>query len=65
MDKFAVDVRSVSDGLQVTDLTTWMIALDESTSMLELNDSLAGRLYLAEDKKVDMETTVGILSVVK
>ena len=65
MDKFAVDVRSVSDGLQVTDLATWMIALDESTSMLELNDSLAGRLYLAEDKKVDMETTVGILSVVK
>ena len=65
VDKFAVDVRLISNGLQVTNLTTWMLALDESTSLLELNDSLAGRLFLAEDKKMDMTNTVGILSVVK
>ena len=64
-DKFSVDVRMISAGLQVTPLTNWMLLLDESTSMLELNDSLAGRLYLAEDQKVDMEENVGILSIVK
>ena len=65
VDKFAVDVRSVDAGLQVTPLTTWMIALDESTSLLEVNDSLAGRLFLADDHKINMDDNVGILSVVK
>ena len=64
-DKFSVEIRAVSAGLQVKPLTTWMIALDASTSMLELHDSLAGRLFLAEDHKVDMDKNVGILSIVK
>ena len=60
-----MDVRSIDAGLQVTPMTTWMIALDESTSLLEVNDSLAGRLFLADDHKINMDDNVAILSVVK
>ena len=65
MDKFVVEVRTVGAGLKVEPVTSWMMALDESTSMVELQDALAGRLYLSEDQFTDMSNQVAVLSIVK